>query len=130
MYGYNLEFTVTPPNSSSKVPVADEWANEIKEVWQDAKSTLKMVNERMKCFYDRSVKDAPEFKLGDKVWLDGKNIKQSQLNWKLQDCRLGPFEILEWIGLVDYKLKLPKTYQIGILFSMSNYSPSIVILNS
>jgi len=99
IYSYNLDFTITP-NSYFKVPVTDKWVNEIKKVWQDAESTLKMINERIKCFYDRSVKDTPEFKPGDKVC---KNIKQSWPNWKLQDCWLGPFKILERIGLVDTK---------------------------
>jgi len=79
MYGYDLEFTVAP-NSSSKVPAADERANEMREVRQETESTLRMVNERMKRFFDRNVKDAPEYQVGDKVWLDGSNIKQSRPN--------------------------------------------------
>jgi len=49
IYNYNLKFIITF-NSSFKVLVADEQENEIKK---------EMLNERMKCFYDRSIKDAP-----------------------------------------------------------------------
>jgi hypothetical protein len=62
------------------------------------------------------VKDVPEFKPGDKVWLDAKNIKQSRPMQKLSDRRLGPFEVLEKVGVVDYKLKLPDQYKIHPVF--------------
>jgi len=75
MYGYDLEFTIAP-NSSSKVLVANEWANEIQEIRWEAENVLRMTNERIKCFFNRSVKDAPEYKVGDKVWLDGLNINK------------------------------------------------------
>jgi len=58
------------------IPVANERLNEIKEVhWEEVEVMLEITNENIKCFYDRGVQDAPEYKKGDLVWLDAKNIK-------------------------------------------------------
>ncbi|KAG2085770.1 uncharacterized protein F5147DRAFT_588782, partial [Suillus discolor] len=73
LYGYNPEFTFSPI-SNSKVPAADERVDAMREAKEDADSMLRMANERMKRFYDKGVKDAPQFEKGDMVWLNTKNI--------------------------------------------------------
>ena len=122
LYGYNPDFTIHP-NSMSVIPAADERVDQMKEARDDAENTLKMVNERMKRFYDKGVKEAPQYKIGDKVWLDAKNLKQRRPSQKLSDRRLGPFEILEKIGEVNYKLKLPEKYQIHPVFHVELLTP-------
>jgi hypothetical protein len=39
--------------------------NKMKEAQEDAESMLRMANEWMKRYYDKNVKDAPQFKEGD-----------------------------------------------------------------
>ena len=50
---------------------------------------------------------AHNFKVGDLVWLDLKDIKLKILSWKLMDQQLGPFKITEKVGDLDYCLQLP-----------------------
>jgi hypothetical protein len=88
----------------------------MKEAREDAESMLRMANERMKRYYDKNIKDAPQFKKGDLVWLEAKNIHQKRPNKKLSDRRLGPFEVLEKTGDVNYRLKLPPKYKIHPVF--------------
>ena len=47
-----------------------------------------------------------EYKTGDKVFLDGCNIKTLQPTKKLADKWYGPFEVVAKIGASAYKLKL------------------------
>lgn len=61
LYGYNPDFTISP-NSTLMVPTADERLNEIKNAQKDAKAMLEIANENIKHFYDKGVKDAPEYK--------------------------------------------------------------------
>src|ERR1700709_2193988 len=129
IYGYNPEF-ITSPNSNSTIPAADEIADEIGKAQEDVKSTLEIVNERMKRFFDHGVKNAPQFEIGDQVWLDAKNIKQRRPSVKLSDRRLGPFEVLEKVGELNYKLKLPDKYKIHPVFHVSlltAYQPSQLV---
>ena len=47
------------------------------------------------------------FKRGDKVFLSRQNLKTKRPCRKLDNLRIGPFEVLEAIGPVNYKLQLP-----------------------
>jgi hypothetical protein len=47
------------------------------------------------------------FKRGEKVWLEAKNINVSRIYQKLRTMREGPFEIIEVMGPLTYRLKLP-----------------------
>jgi hypothetical protein len=55
----------------------------------------------------------------DKVYLIQQNIQIKQLNIKLDHKKLGLFKIKRVIGLVNYKLVLPKTINIHLVFHIS-----------
>src|SRR5271169_5204169 len=59
---------------------------------------------------DRKRNTFKPFTLGDKVWLDTRNIKTSN-NPKIGPRREGPFSISEVLGPLTYKLKLPATWK-------------------
>ncbi len=56
------------------------------------------------------------FKIGDKVLLDGKNLKTMQPKAKLSDKQHRPFEITDVLGPVIYCLKLPPKWRIHPVF--------------
>jgi hypothetical protein len=74
-------------------------------------------------YYDAHRSGAPEFKVGDKVYLDGANIHTTRPAKKLDDRRYGPFEILEKIGERAYKLKLPISWKIHPVFNVVKLRP-------
>ena len=83
----------------------------------------------MKYYYDRHVAEAPEFKVGDKVWLDSRNLHLRQPSWKLSLKRLGPYEVVEKVGTLNYKLKLPCDVLVHPVFHvslLSAYRPSTI----
>ena len=59
-----------------------------------------------------------KFKVGDKVWLDARNL-HLKTTCKLTPRRLGPFEVIEEISPVVYKLRLPKAWRIHDVFHAS-----------
>ena len=59
------------------------------------------------------------WKSGDKVWLEGKNLKLCYPSKKLAPRREGPFEITQVISPVAYKLQLPPTWKIHDVFHTS-----------
>jgi hypothetical protein len=61
----------------------------------------------------------PIFKERDKIYLIQRNIQTKQLNTKLDYKKLGLFEIKRVIGLINYKLVLPKTINIYPVFYIS-----------
>ena len=66
-----------------------------------------------------------KFEVGDKVWLDARNLHLKTTH-KLTPRRLGPFEIIKEISPVVYKLRLPSTWRIHDVFHASLLTPQVV----
>ena len=77
----------------------------------------------MKIQNDDFVRKGKGYEVGDKVTLNGKNLKTTRPKAKLANKRHGPFEILEVLGPVTYKLKLPKKWLIHPVFHASLLKP-------
>jgi len=68
--------------------------------------TAKVVQQRIKKYYNAKRSKGPDLKEGDKVWLLHKNFKSQRLSKKLDYIKLGPFEISQRILPVMFKLNL------------------------
>ena len=64
---------------------------------------------------DRRKSTFRPFKKGDKVWLDTRNLKTNH-HKKIGPKREGPFEIVDVLGPVTYRLRLPSTWKIHNVF--------------
>ncbi|KAF8751562.1 hypothetical protein RHS01_08343 [Rhizoctonia solani] len=103
---------MSPSNVPANVPEADHVANTLAQEWKEAESALRLTKERM-----AGIKGiTPEYAIGEKVWLDGKNVELRTNSTKLDPKRLGPFEVLERISSHAYRLKLPETLKIHNVF--------------
>jgi predicted DNA-binding protein (MmcQ/YjbR family) len=67
-------------------------------------TALEKAQKNMKKYYNAKHKDAPVFKVGDKVYIKAKEIKTDQPTKKFDDKQLSPYEILEKIRASSYKL--------------------------
>ena len=65
-----------------------------------------------------------KFEVGDKVWLDARNL-HLKTTCKLTPRRLGPFEVIEEVSPVVYKLCLPKAWHIHDVFHASLLPPQV-----
>jgi hypothetical protein len=71
----------------------------------------------------------PNFQIGDKVWLNSKNIHTTRPAKKLDYKKLGPFKILEKVNNHSYRLDLPQNYKIHPVFHVSlleRYQPDLI----
>lgn len=64
-----------------------------------------------------------DYSAGDMVWLSGKNIRTKRLCKKLDFKYHGPFKVLEPIGKQAYRLELPDTMKIHLVFHVSLLEP-------
>ena len=62
----------------------------------------------MKKYYDCYSSLSLQYKLGDKVLLDSKNITTIRPTKQFNNKWLGPFEVDSKVGASTYKLKLPQ----------------------
>ncbi|QRW18200.1 Retrotransposable element Tf2 protein [Rhizoctonia solani] len=110
VYGRNP--IMNPSNVPANVPEADLVADTLAQEWKEAESALRMTKERM----TKTTGMIPEYSIGKKVWLDGKNIELRTNSNKLDPKQLGPFKVTEKISSHAYRLELPETLKIHDVF--------------
>jgi len=60
---------------------------------------------------------------GEKIWLEGKNLRMLHPTTKLRPRRFGPFKITEVLGSTTYRLDLLPTWKIHNAFHSALLSP-------
>ena len=63
------------------------------------------------------------YRVGEKVWLETKNLKINQPNKKLAEKRIGPFAIMQIISSNTVKLKLLFAFQLHPVFNVDLLHP-------
>jgi len=77
----------------------------------------------MTCYADFHRGQAPEYKVGNKVWLSTKNLNVDWPSRKLTERQLEPYEIVKIISLNAVKLKLPASFKIHNVINVSHIHP-------
>jgi len=119
-YGFHPKFNLIIP-SVDKPTTVDQKIIEIKENMNLLKENLNKAKETYKYYADKRRLEAPSFKIGKKVWL----LKESTNSGpkKLSPQMIGPFEIIEKVSPVSFKLKLPKKMCCHPVFHVSLLEP-------
>ncbi|QRW18521.1 Retrotransposable element Tf2 protein [Rhizoctonia solani] len=120
---------MNPSQVPANVPEADQVADTLAKEWKEAEAALQMSKERMAGTRGTIL----EFPIGEKVWLDAKNVEIRSNSNKLDPKQLGTFEVTKKISSHAYCLKLPETLKIHDVFyigllSKSHKSPSQLFL--
>jgi len=77
----------------------------------------------MRGYYDRKALQQPDYKEGDSVMLNGKNIRTKRPSKKLSPKLNGPFKIIEAKGQRAFKLKISPSWRIHPTFHVSLSEP-------
>uniref|UniRef100_A0A0W0GER4 Putative reverse transcriptase-rnase h-integrase n=1 Tax=Moniliophthora roreri TaxID=221103 RepID=A0A0W0GER4_MONRR len=123
VYRYRPDFTIPAGRCTNKFPALETCLEDLKKTREEAEAALWMGKEKMKEAYEEGKRKAHKFKVGDKVWLAAKDIKIHQASRKLGPRQLGPFEVVERIGDLDYHLKLPLAMKVHNVFHINRLSP-------
>ena len=78
----------------------------IKDVYELAKKSLDKAANAIKKYHDCYSGPSLQYKPGDKVLLDSRNIKTTRLTKKFNNKWLSPFEVDSKVRVSTYKLKL------------------------
>jgi hypothetical protein len=115
-FGYHPKFTVTIPRvTKGNIPLQDR-IKSFQNLYSEMKVNIQSAIDRHARHFDTKAMPQPEFKIGDQVWLDARNLRTSRPVRKLDYKRVGPFHVLEKIGTRSYRLDLPKTMKIHPVF--------------
>jgi hypothetical protein len=77
----------------------------------------------MKEYADLKRRDAPEFKIGDLVMLDGQHVQTRRPKDKLDHKKHGPFTIEKVVSPTAMRLSLPRKWKIHNTFHVSLLEP-------
>ena len=104
-FGYYPGDNYSAEVMDSNVPTAEQYILKLEMIRTDMRDTLMIAKERMAKYYNKSVTDnEPKFKVGDKVMVNGKNIKTIRPTKKLDHKMHGLFKVKCLVGPYAYEL--------------------------
>ncbi|XP_026378333.1 uncharacterized protein LOC113272750 [Papaver somniferum] len=128
LYGYAPPHLVFPIPSSTSVATVENYLQERDLMLQLLKEELSKAQSRMKFIADKKRSDRT-FEVSDLVFLKLQPYRQTsiavRMNHKLSAKYFGPFEVLQKIGVVSYKLKLSVGSRIQPVFHVSQLKKKI-----
>lgn len=111
-HGYHLEVldlkepSVTKQDNKSPTQRAEEMVAKLKDCREFAEVAMANAQQTYEEIANRSRTPAPQYQVGDKVWLDLRHIKTDRPCKKL-DARAAQFTVIECIGSHAYRLNTP-----------------------
>jgi hypothetical protein len=77
----------------------------------------------MKRYADQNRGEVPEYKVGQKVWIEAEELDLKRPSKKLAEKRLGPYPIVEIVSPNAIKVKLPRSIKIHPVINVSRLRP-------
>ena len=109
-----------PVTNATNAPAAEECLKELKTAQEEVLAAHELAHLKMT---QRTMRQSKQFKEGEKVWLESKNLCIPYQSQKLTPKREGPFLIQKVLGPVTYQLKLPSQWKIHNMFHACLLSP-------
>ena len=100
----------------------EKFVEKIKEIQEEAKAVLRKVQEDMRKYTDRKRLDVDEYKVGDLVILNTKDLKYQMVRRrteKLTERFVGSYRVKKIVSSNVVKLELPSTVKIHLVVNVS-----------
>ena len=117
LMGYNPRTEIT--STISPIPRVNSRLDEIREARIQAQEAMK----KAQLSWDKRKRPERQFKEGDQVWLDGRNLKTHHKTAKLAPRRHGPFPITRVLSPITYEIRLPAQWKIHPVFHVDLLTP-------
>lgn len=108
---------------SSTAEQAKLLASELKELHHQLAMDITYAAERSAYYANQSRLQAPQYVVGEKVWILRRNIKTKRPSDKLDDKKIGPYPIKRVINNISYEVQLPYTVKLHPVFHTSLLEP-------
>ena len=116
-FGFHPKFQII--SKQTDCPASTKYSEELLSAHKIMQQNLNEAQYNYKHYADRHRCKAPEFEVGNKVWLLRKNLRTVRPSAKLDFKKIGPFAIKEKINANTYRLALPATWKIHDVFHVS-----------
>ena len=106
--------------NKSDLPAVEKRLNKLIKARDEAQAAHELARQLMK---NRIKGKTTTFEIGDKVWLEARNLRRNVVDPKFAPKREGPFKIKKVLSTLSYQLELPKAWKIHPTFHISLLSP-------
>ena len=100
---------------NTRFPAVEAKMKQLQKNREEALAAHELARVRM---IERRQSHFTPFQKGEKVWLDSRNLK-TLYHKKMAPKREGPFEIIDILGPLTYRLRLPETWKVHNVFHAS-----------
>ena len=122
--GYHPNLAVHPERDLTSAR-AQEFAVDLDELHQELRLNIAEAQKRYQVSADARRLPAPDFKIGDQVFLLSKHIRTTRPSKKLSEKYVGPYMIIGQAGTHSFILRLPDSMQaIHPVFHVSMMEPA------
>lgn len=97
---------LSPEGNATPIQRADQIVKKIQRASEWAQMAMALAQQRQEEAANRIRQQAPNFRVGDKVWLSLKNVKTTRPNKKL-DAQHAKYTVIEVIGSHSFRLDTP-----------------------
>ncbi|KAL0194547.1 hypothetical protein M9458_008119 [Cirrhinus mrigala] len=109
---------------TTNLPTVDSWLRRSEATWDATHASLRRAIQRVTRQANRLRRDAPQYQVGQWVWLSSKDLRPRLPCKKLNPRYVGPFKIIKQISPVAFRLQLPSHYRISPTFHVSLFKPA------
>ena len=122
--GYHLNISIHPEHDLTSA-CAREFAFDLDELHQELQKQISTAQGCYQLPADAKWSPAPDFKIGDKVYLNTEFLHTTHPSRKLSDKNVGPYEIIAKPGSHSFTLLLPDSmHAIHLVFHVSQLEPA------
>ena len=106
--GYHPNITVHPKRDIASSRARD-FAIDLDELQSTLKAEISMAQQRYQKYADARHSPAPDFKVGNKVFIKAQFFRTTQPSKKLSEKYLRPYKIISQPGTLSFTLRLPES---------------------
>ena len=122
--GYNPAISVYPERDLTSAR-AREYAVDLDELHAALRTTIAEAQVRYQRQADKHRLPAPDFKVGDQVYVRAEHIRSTRPSKKLSEKFLGPYTIIAQVGSHSFTLRLPDSMRaVHPVFHVSQLEPA------
>ena len=114
-----------PCSLHPRTPAADSYVAQLRQTQLTLQTELLKARKAMELTANRKRRQAANFIQGQQVWLLRRHISTMRPSSKVDVRRLGPFPIIEQVGTSAFRLDLPRSMHIHLVFHVSLLEPHV-----